>query len=216
MGPHCEYCIDSYYGDPRINVDIPCRPCPCPGPIGSNHSYAERCALDATTKSVICECQEGYAGDRCDVCSDNYFGNPEVPGGSCRHCDCSGKVDLLIPGNCDPHTGNCLKCLYDTTGDHCEVCKPNFFRFAEDRQCQQCVCHILGTNSSAGPCEPTTGQCHCLPNVQGLKCDQCIPNHWKIASGLGCELCACDPLGSLSPQCNEVSLTRKKESVNKH
>ncbi|KAJ8913194.1 hypothetical protein NQ315_009031 [Exocentrus adspersus] len=203
QGDHCDYCIDSYYGDPRINVDIPCRPCPCPGPIGSNHSYAEKCVLDPNTKDVICECQEGYSGARCDVCSDNYFGNPETPGGHCQHCDCNEKIDLFAPGNCDPHTGRCLKCLYETTGDHCEVCRPGFFRFAEDRQCEECVCHILGTNSSAGHCNPSSGQCNCLPNVSGLRCDECIPNYWKIASGQGCEPCACDPLGSFSPQCNE-------------
>ncbi|KAG5893086.1 hypothetical protein JTB14_029481 [Gonioctena quinquepunctata] len=203
QGEHCEFCIDSFYGDPRINVDIPCRPCPCPGPVQSNHSYADRCILDSVSKDVICECQEGYSGARCDVCSDNYYGNPEEPGGKCRSCECSDKIDLLAPGNCDPHTGRCLKCLYDTTGDHCDVCRPGYFRYAEDRPCEECVCHILGTNSSAGPCDPSSGQCYCLPNVSGLKCDACIPNHWKIASGEGCESCSCDPLGALSPQCNE-------------
>nr|XP_023021103.1 laminin subunit beta-1 isoform X2 [Leptinotarsa decemlineata] len=203
QGEHCDYCMDSFYGDPRIKVDIPCRPCPCPGLVGSNHSYADICMLDPSSKDVNCECQEGYSGARCDVCSDNYYGNPEVPGGKCQPCDCNDKVDLLSPGNCDPHTGKCLKCLYDTIGDHCEVCKPGFFRYSEDRQCEECVCHILGTNSSAGPCDHASGQCHCLPNVSGLKCDACVPNHWKIASGKGCEPCTCDPLGSLSPQCNE-------------
>lgn len=202
-GDHCEYCIDSYYGDPRIDVDIACRPCPCPGHLGSNHSYAEKCMLDPLTKDVICECQEGYSGARCDVCSDNYYGNPEVPGGKCQPCECSDKIDLLAPGNCDPHTGKCLKCLYETTGDHCEVCRPGFFRYSEDRPCEECVCHLLGTNSSAGHCDPSSGQCHCLPNVSGLRCDACIANHWKIASGEGCDPCACDPLGSLSSQCNE-------------
>ncbi|KAJ8947117.1 hypothetical protein NQ318_002477 [Aromia moschata] len=57
QGDHCDFCVDSYYGDPRINVDIPCRPCPCPGPPGSNHYFANRCALDPTTKDVICECK---------------------------------------------------------------------------------------------------------------------------------------------------------------
>lgn len=76
------------------------------------------------------------SGTRCDVCSDNYYGNPEVPGGLCAPCDCNEKIDLLQPGNCDPHTGNCLKCLKETTGDHCEVCRDGFFRFAEDLPCQ--------------------------------------------------------------------------------
>lgn len=204
MGDHCEQCIKGYYGDPQINIDIPCRPCPCPGPPSSNHSYADSCSLDPATKDVICECLEGYGGSRCDVCDDNYYGNPEVPGGSCRPCNCNGQIDVLSPGNCDPHTGKCLKCLYETTGDHCEVCRPGFFRYTPDRMCEECTCHILGTNSSAGPCDPNSGQCICLPNVSGLKCDECIENHWKIASGEGCEPCGCDFQGSLSPQCNKV------------
>jgi len=56
-GFNCEYCLDSFYGDPRLGVDIPCRPCPCPGTIESGHSYANICSLDVQTQDVICECQ---------------------------------------------------------------------------------------------------------------------------------------------------------------
>ena len=69
----------------------------------------------------------------------------------------------------------------------------------------ECVCDLLGTNATAGPCDRTTGQCPCLPNVIGLSCDTCKENHWKIASGNGCEPCGCDPVGSYSEQCNYVS-----------
>lgn len=199
---HCDNCVEGYYGDPRIGVDIQCRPCPCPGPIGSNHSYAERCSLDPHTKDVICECQDGYAGTKCDVCSDNFYGNPEEAGGSCKPCECNEKIDLLQPGNCDPHTGKCLKCLDDTTGDQCEVCREGFFRYTDDDMCKECNCFILGTNFTAGPCNPSGGHCHCFPHVSGKNCDECIPDHWKIASGKGCEACACDPFGSINSQCN--------------
>ncbi|XP_019880916.2 laminin subunit beta-1 isoform X2 [Aethina tumida] len=202
-GHYCEKCVKTFYGDPRIGVDIPCRPCPCPGSPGSNHSYADNCSLDPYSKDVICDCKEGYAGLHCDVCSDNYFGNPEVPGGSCQPCDCSGKINYLTPGNCDPHTGKCKNCLDDTTGDHCEVCRPGFFRYGPDERCQPCQCFILGSNATAGACNPEGGQCNCYPNVAGITCDECIEFHWKIASGEGCEPCDCDPQGSLSPQCNE-------------
>lgn len=30
-GHTCDRCIETFYGDPRIGVDIPCRACPCPG-----------------------------------------------------------------------------------------------------------------------------------------------------------------------------------------
>lgn len=73
----------------------------------------------------------------------------------------------------------------------------------------ECVCELLGTNRSVGLCDKNTGQCPCLPNVVGLSCDRCKENHWKIASGEGCEPCDCDPVGSYSEQCNEV----KKNNV---
>lgn len=146
---NCDQCLEGFYGDPRLNVDIPCRPCPCPGAPGTNHSYAERCSLEVFTKDVVCECQEGYSGARCDVCSDNFFGNPEVPGGSCKSCDCSENIDLLKPGNCDPHTGQCKQCLYETTGDHCESCRSGYFRYTEDSMCEgtkfifvRVCCHV--------------------------------------------------------------------------
>lgn len=68
-----------------------------------------------------------------------------------------------------------------------------------------CVCNVLGTNQTHGPCDRNTGQCPCLPNVVGQSCDECLPNHWKIASGQGCEACDCDPIGSDERQCNPVS-----------
>ena len=34
---------------------------------------------------------------------------------------------------------------------------------------------------------------------------RCAPNHWKIASGEGCDHCDCDPIGSTNETCNEYS-----------
>lgn len=70
----------------------------------------------------------------------------------------------------------------------------------------ECVCHILGTNTTSGPCDPESGQCPCYPNVSGKECDECQPEHWKIASGHGCEHCNCDSVGSTNSQCNPVSI----------
>lgn len=53
-------------------------------------------------------------------------------------------------------------------------------------------------------CQRATGQCQCLPNVIGLACDHCAPNHWNLASGRGCESCGCDPNNSVTSSCNEV------------
>ncbi|XP_019523254.1 PREDICTED: laminin subunit beta-3 [Hipposideros armiger] len=67
-----------------------------------------------------------------------------------------------------------------------------------------CDCSVLGSRQDM-PCDEESGRCLCLPHVVGPKCDQCAPYHWKLASGRGCEPCACDPNNSLSPQCNQIS-----------
>lgn len=59
----------------------------------------------------------------------------------------------------------------------------------------RCVCNSLGTNSSAGACDRVSGQCPCFPNVEGQQCDACAPQHFDLASGKGCQACACDPQG---------------------
>ncbi|XP_076033711.1 laminin subunit beta-1 isoform X3 [Oratosquilla oratoria] len=202
-GPNCAYCIEGFYGDPRIDNGIACRPCPCPGTADSGHSFADRCSLDPRTNDVVCECKTGYAGARCDACADNYYGNPEVPGGQCQSCQCNNNIDISRPGNCDARTGECLQCLFNTYGNNCERCRPSYYGDALNQQCRQCVCNLLGTETTEDVCDHETGQCPCLPNVLGQECDHCAPNHWKIASGEGCEPCACDPIGSYSEQCNE-------------
>lgn len=168
------------------------------GTLDSGHSYADSCSLDSITQDVVCECFEGYAGPRCEHCAENYFGNPEVPGGSCEPCDCGNNTDLRRPGNCDPHTGRCLQCLHNTDGHNCQICKPGFYGNALRQDCQDCNCNVLGTNKAAGSCDHRTGQCPCLPHVIGQLCDSCEENHWRIASGEGCDPCECDAVGSLS------------------
>ncbi|XP_022829188.1 laminin subunit beta-1 [Spodoptera litura] len=201
-GHRCERCIEGYYGDPRLGIDIPCRPCPCPGTIGdpNKSSHADRCELDPESKDVVCECKEGYAGPLCDVCADNYYGDPIK--GTCEQCECNENTDVTKPGNCDPYTGKCLQCLHNTAGEHCEKCAEGYYGNALEKTCYPCNCSELGTNFTVGNCDGVTGQCPCFKNVMGVNCDQCTENHWRIALGTGCDPCDCDPIGSLSPQCN--------------
>jgi hypothetical protein len=37
-----------------------------------------------------------------------------MPGGSCQKCNCSTNWVESDTGNCDPHSGQCKKCLYFT------------------------------------------------------------------------------------------------------
>ncbi|KMQ87954.1 laminin subunit beta-1, partial [Lasius niger] len=200
-GHNCDRCVDDFYGDRRIGVDIPCRACPCPGTRESGHSYANSCSLDSVTQDVVCECFDGYSGSRCEHCAENFYGNPEIPGVSCELCNYNN-TDLRRAGNCDPHTGHCLQCLFYIDGPNCEICKAGFYGDALQQDCQDCRCNVLGTDKTAGPCDHRTGQCPCLPHVIGQLCDSCEENHWKIASGQGCDPCECDAVGSISDRCN--------------
>lgn len=202
-GAFCDTCEHGFYGNPLIDVNIPCRPCPCPGVPGSGVSHADTCVLDPRTQNPVCRCLPGYTGERCDRCDNNHWGNPTTPGGSCNQCQCNGNTDLSQPGNCDPRTGDCLRCLYNTGGRDCGVCDKGFFGDATKQQCSECVCNVLGTNSSGDAvCDPFSGQCPCLPNVVGKECDECAPNHFNLASKSGCEACECDVTGSYSLKCN--------------
>ncbi|XP_072165773.1 laminin subunit beta-1-like [Diadema setosum] len=211
-GFYCESCQRGYYGDPTLGSSLPCQRCLCPGGAGSGNQFAETCQLDQGTQTVQCDCFNGYTGIRCDQCDNNYFGNPNEPGGACNLCNCNGNTLTSNPGNCDANTGRCLRCLYNTAGFNCETCAPGFYGDAIQRTCRDCECNILGTDRSicdldnnCGVCDAVTGQCPCLPNVLGQRCDQCAPNHWKLASGTGCEACNCCSYGSYSPRCDEYT-----------
>lgn len=55
-------CLDGYYGDPRINYRIPCRPCLCPGGPTSDVQHADSCFEDPRQQSVVCNCYPGFKG----------------------------------------------------------------------------------------------------------------------------------------------------------
>jgi hypothetical protein len=41
-----------------------------------------------------------------------------------------------------------------------------------------CTCDRLGTEI----CDHFTGECTCLPGVEGEKCDRCVADHWGYES----------------------------------
>uniref|UniRef100_W5N6F6 Laminin subunit beta-2 n=1 Tax=Lepisosteus oculatus TaxID=7918 RepID=W5N6F6_LEPOC len=207
-GEQCEGCMKGFYGNPVLGSGDHCRPCPCPGNPGSAHSNGESCYADPSSNQVICNCKQGYAGPRCDRCASGYFGNPERAGGECRPCQCNGNIDTLDPGSCDPRTGQCLKCLYNTDGPTCGECRPGYYGNALIPQnCRRCTCAAVGTLQSQCQgdlcyCDKKTGACPCRPSVIGQNCDQCAPQHWNLGRDLGCEPCACHLQHSLRADCN--------------
>lgn len=80
------------------------------------------------------------------MCDENYYGNPEVPGGSCRQCNCNNNIDIAKAGNCDSHSGKCLQCLFNTEGENCEVCKTGYYGDAIHQTCTGTVHFIMIRN----------------------------------------------------------------------
>uniref|UniRef100_A0A1B0BIW7 Laminin subunit alpha-1 n=1 Tax=Glossina palpalis gambiensis TaxID=67801 RepID=A0A1B0BIW7_9MUSC len=63
-----------------------------------------------------------------------------------------------------------------------------------------CQCNSLGSLSNV--CDKRSGQCQCLNNVTGRRCDKCKSGHWNLTQNVGCLDCLCDAAGSRSHECN--------------
>ncbi|XP_016817372.1 laminin subunit gamma-3 isoform X2 [Pan troglodytes] len=201
-GPSCERCLPGFYGNPFAGQADDCQPCPCPG--------QSACTTIPESGEVVCtHCPPGQRGRRCEVCDDGFFGDPLGLFGHpqpCHQCQCSGNVDPNAVGNCDPLSGHCLRCLHNTTGDHCEHCQEGFYGSAlaprPADKCMPCSCHPQGSVSEQMPCDPVTGQCSCLPHVTARDCSRCYPGFFDLQPGRGCRSCKCHPLGSQEDQCH--------------
>ncbi|XP_019203496.1 laminin subunit alpha-3 isoform X3 [Oreochromis niloticus] len=113
-GDRCERCKDGYYGDAALRT---CRACPCPFTT-STQNFAVGCR--EVYGNIECICRAGYAGSKCERCAPGYYGDPLIPGGSCRPCNCAGNGN-----SCDPRTGVCKNALEPgdtTTDEQCQEC----------------------------------------------------------------------------------------------
>uniref|UniRef100_A0A3B4ERE6 Laminin subunit alpha 2 n=1 Tax=Pundamilia nyererei TaxID=303518 RepID=A0A3B4ERE6_9CICH len=202
-GPYCDTCLPGYYGNATRGSPADCQPCACPLNIPSNN-FSPTCHLSQDGELLCDQCRPGYTGPRCDRCSNGYYGQPTVPGGSCRLCDCNGNLDLSIPGSCDPNTGRCLRCRQGYGDEACDSCAAGYYGDAIiAKDCQPCQCHTNGSVSEV--CNQETGECHCKENVLGQKCDKCrVSVKFSILTSLvcvdglssSCSACQCSHVGN--------------------
>lgn len=199
-GDHCDKCIVGYHGNATHGTPNDCMICACPMPIESNN-FATGCEISDDGDKISCECRPGYTGERCQSCAWGFYGQPEREGDYCRPCQCSGNINPDEPGSCDSVSGECLRCLNNTSGQACNLCAPGYYGDAiQLKDCQSCVCDKVGT----AHCDSFVGTCHCHPNVIGSKCDRCEEDHYGFTSGHGCEACDCG-VASNSTQCDDIT-----------
>ncbi|XP_051856947.1 netrin-4 isoform X2 [Antechinus flavipes] len=166
-----------------------------------------------------CTCKHNTAGSHCQHCAPLYNDRPwQAANGKtgapneCRTCKCNGHADTChfdkdvwrASGN--RSGGVCDNCQHNTEGQHCQRCKPGFYRdlrrpFSAPDACKLCSCHPTGSAvlplRSAPFCDPSNGDCPCKPGVAGPHCDKCMVGYWGFGE-YGCRPCdcagSCDPL----------------------
>lgn len=60
-------------------------------------------------------------------CAAGYYGRPENEGDYCKPCMCSGNIDPSSTESCDSVSGECLRCLNNTSGPACEICAAGYY-----------------------------------------------------------------------------------------
>ncbi|CAH2013089.1 unnamed protein product, partial [Acanthoscelides obtectus] len=206
-GLSCEQCSFGYVRvTPPSNGSTPvqhyCAKCDCNG-----HSAA--CDLD----TGACECEHNTAGEKCERCMSGYYGNPlRGTTEDCKRCACpleneennfspSCQLDFFNKGDGSDWSYVCTQCPKGYTGDHCEICDDGYFGnpLEVGNSCQPCDCN-------GGPCDRKTGQClSCKGNTEGWKCEKCKPEHYGDPTQSNCKPCECDPIGSASKQCDNIT-----------
>ncbi|XP_017778098.1 PREDICTED: laminin subunit alpha-1-like, partial [Nicrophorus vespilloides] len=128
-GKACDVCSEGFYGNP-MTPNGECKPCACPS---IKQNFAKSCTPKSRNK-FSCECKDGYTGPMCNSCKAEFYGKPNVEGGSCKPCDCNREGSLH--NICNAITGQCL-CKKGITGLKCSQCEESR-HILENNKCTQC------------------------------------------------------------------------------
>ncbi|XP_048508975.1 laminin subunit alpha-1 [Athalia rosae] len=143
------------------------RPCQCNG-------RSEICEIET---GYCLNCTENTNGERCELCTDSFYGHPDI--GGCKSCPCP-HADKRFSSTCEIHsdTDVVCHCKPGYTGNKCEKCSYGYFGApaVPGGSCVPCNCNEAG--SSGDECDEVTGQCNCRPGSTGRDCSQCTrPRH---------------------------------------
>jgi laminin, beta 1 len=194
----------------------------------SCYGHASRClpleGYDTTNDMVHgrCECTHNTKGLNCEYCEDFFNDLPWKPAlgkqtNACKKCDCNNHAlschfDQAVYEHSGKVSGGvCDNCEHNTQGQHCEQCKPFFYRDPNESiqspyACVPCDCDPIGSLDD-GICDsvsdPETnsepGACHCKKYVKGRRCDHCTEGYWNLTESNpeGCQECSCNLLGTV-------------------
>lgn len=155
-----------------------------------------------STNGGLCDCVYPHTGQHCELCKDGFVDPPACTvdrcwvniGGTFGPKDCGH-------GHCDPHSGTCnCDSAWDSTSD-CQTCLPSFYMTADGESCETnrccvdstCASDVCNGHSVGGAdaartgagCDRATGECECVPNWAGSRCNVCHegyqhPQSWFI------------------------------------
>ena len=196
VGDICEQCLPIYNNQPwqagTVSLANPCQECQC-----NNHSTT--CIYNATLDAGICiDCQYHTTGQMCEECTQYYYHPSFIALSSperCQPCDCH-LVGITDDGDCARNdeidggdSGNC-SCKNNVGERDCGTCIPGFYNLSLSNSlgCQPCACNISGTISDE-TCDLMTGQCVCLPGVEGRDCSRCEEGYYGFGGPDGCLQC---------------------------
>ncbi|KAM9790659.1 laminin subunit gamma-1 [Syngnathus typhle] len=145
--------------------------------------------------------------------------------------------DFAVGGRCkcNGHASECLKdaggrlvcnCKHNTEGADCQLCKAFYndrpWRRATADNANECLpCECSGKSSECyfdaelyratghgGHCK------NCADNTDGPRCERCLERHYRVPDERRrCLPCACNSVGSESPQCDERGACACKPGV---
>ncbi|VUZ45681.1 unnamed protein product [Hymenolepis diminuta] len=217
-GDNCERCASFYQNKPwrpasRHSANA-CEKCEC-------HDHSDQCYFNpilylqsGNVSGGHCyQCRHNTEGPQCEFCSVGYYRHPDYPinhSQTCQPCNCHAGGSESHE-SCDQYTnpaegkiaGRCV-CKKNVGGDKCDRCKVGYWNFRAENPdgCEECKCHMLGTLENIG-CHQITGACTCKRFVEGENCDRCMPGYFNLTSSpMGCQPCACNPIGSTGPECD--------------
>ncbi|XP_053463887.1 usherin [Nycticebus coucang] len=194
-GLQCDSCRENFYG-----LDVTgCKACDC-DPAGSLSGTI----CDAKTGQCICKPNVG--GRQCNECLKGNFYLQQNNSFLCLPCNCNKTGTINGSLLCDQSTGQC-PCKLGVTGLRCNQCELHRYNLTIDHfhGCHMCECDPLGTLPGS-ICDPIDGQCLCLPNRQGRRCNQCQPGFYvSPGSATGCLPCSCHVTGAVHNVCSSLT-----------